>query len=205
MAANRLWGPLQELKPAAREARIHHDGRADRMAHRLQADAVTIGADIFFRYGRFEPESPKGFALLSHELTHVRQHLQGEIPDHTEGYAFSETLERQAGRIEQTAFRERSTQPVEAFRRQENAFFGIPTLDMHLPPMAPSREQVRQSIASPQGPALPSQPLRAAEDRDMPASSEASAPDTAALNAQVFRLLERRLQIDKERLGIRRR
>ncbi len=206
IAANRLRGPLQGLGTAAREARIHRDGQADRMARRLQADAVTIGADIFFRYGRFEPESPEGFALLSHELTHVRQHLQGEIPDHTKGYAFPETLERQAGRIEQTAFLERSTHPVEASPRQENAFFATPPLDMHLPLAAPpSQGQAGQSMALPQGAALPTPPLRAAEDRDMPASSQASAPDTAALAAQVFRLLERRLQIDKERLGIRRR
>ena len=204
-AANRLRGPLQALATVAREARIHRDGNADRMARRLQADAVTIGADVFFRHGCFEPESPKGFALLSHELTHVRQHLQGEISSHTQGSLFSEALERQAGMMEETAFREPGIHPVGASRQQGNAYYRIPSLDMHLPSALPIRGQAGQSPTSSHSAAAPTPPLRAAEAREMPGPAEASTPDASGLAAQVFRLLERKLQTDKERLGIRRR
>lgn len=59
---------------------VHRDGPADTLAGAHQADAVTVGSDIYFRQGRYRPDDPAGFALLVHEATHVlveHQHRAG--------------------------------------------------------------------------------------------------------------------------------
>lgn len=53
--------------------RVHTDARAARAAAQLQAQAFTVGGDIFFGRGRFQPESADGRELIAHELTHTLQ------------------------------------------------------------------------------------------------------------------------------------
>jgi len=53
--------------------RIHTDAEAHRSAESLQALAYTVGSDIVFRAGQFDPDSQQGRRLLAHELTHVVQ------------------------------------------------------------------------------------------------------------------------------------
>lgn len=53
--------------------RIHHDGQADGLSKELSAHAFTVGSDIFFASGQYQPGTPAGLQLLSHELTHVVQ------------------------------------------------------------------------------------------------------------------------------------
>ena len=55
------------------EVRIHRSPAASAMASALSADAFTVGREVFFAEGRFDPFSPRGQALLAHELTHVQQ------------------------------------------------------------------------------------------------------------------------------------
>ncbi len=58
--------------------KIHTDQSADSVARRYDAEAVTQGASIYFRSGRYDPESVSGLALLGHELTHVAHSGLGE-------------------------------------------------------------------------------------------------------------------------------
>jgi hypothetical protein len=51
--------------------RVHQGPAADELAASLQADAVTFGERIAFRHRRYEPDQPRGVALLGHELAHV--------------------------------------------------------------------------------------------------------------------------------------
>jgi hypothetical protein len=51
--------------------RVHHDQEADRLNTALSAQAFTVGRDIFFAAGRFDPADPAGEAVLAHELAHV--------------------------------------------------------------------------------------------------------------------------------------
>ena len=53
--------------------RIHTDAHAAGLAGRLQARAFTIGNDIAFANGQYQPHAPEGQHLLAHELTHVVQ------------------------------------------------------------------------------------------------------------------------------------
>jgi hypothetical protein len=67
---------------------IHTDTEADRLVKQLGAQAFTIGNDIFFREGTYQPGSDSGKRLIAHELTHVVQ--QSAVP----------TLQRQSNEEE---------------------------------------------------------------------------------------------------------
>jgi uncharacterized protein DUF4157 len=53
--------------------RVHADHGADESARSMGANAFTVGNDVFFASGRYDPESAAGRRLLAHELTHVVQ------------------------------------------------------------------------------------------------------------------------------------
>jgi len=53
--------------------RIHTDGEAASLSDGLGAHAFTVGQDVYFNRGKFNPDSGDGKRLLAHELTHVVQ------------------------------------------------------------------------------------------------------------------------------------
>ncbi|MDR4480904.1 MAG: DUF4157 domain-containing protein [Nitrospira sp.] len=53
--------------------RIHSDAQASESARRVNALAYTVGRDIVFGAGQFDPHTQPGRKLLAHELTHVVQ------------------------------------------------------------------------------------------------------------------------------------
>ena len=53
---------------------------ADRVCAVFGAQALTVGADIFFRSGAFAPHTPEGLRLLAHEVAHVVQQRRGAVP-----------------------------------------------------------------------------------------------------------------------------
>ncbi len=53
--------------------RVHHDAEADALARDLDARAFTVGNDVYFAQGAYDPDSSSGQHLLAHELTHVVQ------------------------------------------------------------------------------------------------------------------------------------
>lgn len=53
--------------------RLHTDTEADALARDYRAEAFTVGNDIYFASGRYQPDTPAGLNLLAHELTHVVQ------------------------------------------------------------------------------------------------------------------------------------
>lgn len=80
--------------------RVHDDARAARTADSIDAAAFTVGQDIAFAAGRYDPDGQAGRRLLAHELAHVVQQTQGErtpeaqpLPTATRG-----DLERRFGR-----------------------------------------------------------------------------------------------------------
>ncbi|MBE9044998.1 DUF4157 domain-containing protein [Pleurocapsales cyanobacterium LEGE 10410] len=58
--------------------KIHHDSQSDRLNRSLNARAFTVGGDIFFRQGEYQPETSGGKQVLAHELTHVIQQSGGK-------------------------------------------------------------------------------------------------------------------------------
>jgi hypothetical protein len=57
--------------------RVHEDHRATLMSASMQAQAFTVGNDIFFPPGKYDPGSPAGRELIAHELAHVVQQRGG--------------------------------------------------------------------------------------------------------------------------------
>lgn len=53
--------------------RIHTDAKAHELSNSLNARAFTIGSDIAFGAGEYNPGTPVGDALIAHELAHVTQ------------------------------------------------------------------------------------------------------------------------------------
>lgn len=56
-----------------RRVRVHTDEGAARLSRMLNAHAFTVGSDIFFARGAFNPNTREGAGLLAHELTHTIQ------------------------------------------------------------------------------------------------------------------------------------
>ncbi|MDO9074798.1 MAG: DUF4157 domain-containing protein [Rubrivivax sp.] len=53
--------------------RVHHDDFAAQQARALGATAFTLGQDLFFAAGAYQPGSRSGLRLLAHELAHTVQ------------------------------------------------------------------------------------------------------------------------------------
>lgn len=53
--------------------RVHTGPQAQGITELFGARALTVGSDIFFAGGAYEPDSARGWELLAHELVHVVQ------------------------------------------------------------------------------------------------------------------------------------
>ncbi len=91
--------------------RIHADSEADALNRGVAAIAFTVGSDIFFRAGFYQPHSTAGQHLLAHELTHVVQQRTGSLGTSGGGGANGGTMtvgaadDRHEQEAEQTAHR----------------------------------------------------------------------------------------------------
>lgn len=89
-----LTGGGRPLSPSARsffeprfgrdfgDVRVHTGPEADEAARSIDSEAFTLGRDVGFRTGRYDPNGRRGRRLLAHELAHVGQNQDavGEAP-----------------------------------------------------------------------------------------------------------------------------
>ncbi len=170
-------------------AMVHRDHRADTIARGAGADAITVGRDMFFRTGAFEPHTPHGLGLIGHELSHVAASQEhASAPSLIRGEKISDE-ERTALLIEHTIARQ-AVSPVLA------------------PTVAPQRIG-----AAPASSALPAPPLAAAPmpnstpamkaDTDRPPADPAPAvqpgADFESLRRTLYRDIMNQLRVDFER------
>jgi hypothetical protein len=59
------------------DTKVHTDPHAARLASNLNAQAFTVGRDIYMGAGRYQPGTESGRSLLAHELTHTVQQQPG--------------------------------------------------------------------------------------------------------------------------------
>lgn len=53
--------------------KIHNDSQSDRLSRSLDYQAFTVGQDVYFSQGSYNPNSQPGKKLIAHELSHVVQ------------------------------------------------------------------------------------------------------------------------------------
>jgi hypothetical protein len=61
------------------DVRVHTGGNADESARSINARAYTVGNDVVFGGGNYQPETPAGQRMIAHELTHVVQQRSGPV------------------------------------------------------------------------------------------------------------------------------
>jgi hypothetical protein len=85
------------------DVRIHTDETADQLSQQINAQAFTIGKDVFFKRGAYTPGGAKGRQTLLHELTHVVQQSGSEPSGQLKLGAPDTAHEKEAERISQDA------------------------------------------------------------------------------------------------------
>jgi hypothetical protein len=105
-------GMEQALGADLSGVRIHTDSAAAESARSVQAHAYTVGDDVVFGSGQYQPDTPGGQRMLAHELTHVIQQRRGPVAGTPTGDgisvsdpsdAFEQAAEANADRIMSTA------------------------------------------------------------------------------------------------------
>lgn len=61
------------------DVRVHDGGAAASSAQAVSAKAYTVGNEIVFNQGAYEPQTDAGRHTLAHELTHVVQQRSGPV------------------------------------------------------------------------------------------------------------------------------
>jgi Domain of unknown function (DUF4157) len=162
--------------PGADVMRVHGDARADAIARAHAADAVTLGADVYFRQGRLATDDRRGEALLAHEASHVSALLGlADAPGTTPGDIGQEAL---------------------ALARERAVLAGGPGDPVPLRPAVQSGPVVQAAQAARAQPTG----MGAAADRDT-GGEAAPGVDLEALRRSVVDDLMRRLKTEFERGG----
>jgi hypothetical protein len=89
------------------DVRIHTGDKAARSAAAVSATAYTVGNDMVFGRGSFDPASHQGRHRLAHELIHVQQQRQGPVSgtDSGDGVVISDPVDSFEREAEATASR----------------------------------------------------------------------------------------------------
>jgi hypothetical protein len=61
------------------DVRVHTDSQASHSAESVGANAYTVGSDVVFKSGHYDPSSSAGQRTIAHELSHVVQQSQGPV------------------------------------------------------------------------------------------------------------------------------
>jgi hypothetical protein len=90
------------------DVRVHTGDEAAQATRQVGAEAFTLGSNIYFAPGRYQPTTQAGQALIGHELTHVIQQSSlpslggGRVPETS---SLGQTLEHHAIANEQLLLR----------------------------------------------------------------------------------------------------
>jgi hypothetical protein len=146
------------------------------MVSRLNARAVTLGEDVAFAEGEYQPGTPIGDALIAHELAHVvQQRGTGDVGPQRKGDAATDALEEEADRTAVGA-----VVALHGGGRPEVAAVGQPAL----PRLKAGLRLQMSSCFSSRGSTAPAAPASALLDafrRDFPDSADLIGPSPAAM------------------------
>ena len=132
--------------------RIHSDSSAADAAQSVHAQAYTIGHQIVFGAGRYDPATAAGRSLLAHELTHVVQQRSGRAATGAEADAgvFEQEAERNASLFATSSPLTFVSSPVRLLKRDDESTTTVqaPTgaNDCKLPQHSAIAPAIRQSL-----------------------------------------------------------
>lgn len=182
--------------PGADHLRVRTGPAADAAARHEHADAITVDDEVLVRGGRYQPDTPSGFALLAHEAAHVTAALRrGSHPSPDALVA----EERQAQRVESAALSQgrQSFMPTFPFPATPAAVTPLASA----PPATPPAGSPPLTVPVASAPVAASSPaMRADVDRTV-TSAPAATPglDVPALRRDLIDELMRRVRADFER------
>jgi hypothetical protein len=175
------------LGPGVDLARVHTDARADAFARAQEADAVTVGRDVYFRSGSFAPHTAPGLGLLAHELAHV---AEGERPD------AGRTRARPEGARQEE---DRARAVEQRFARPPVSPLAAQTYAPPVPAAAPGPAvPVPAAAPGPGGDGGAPRPMRAAADRPAPDQAPAM-PNLDRFRQRLFSDLMAQIRVEFER------
>ena len=126
------------------DVNVHTDSKADNLSRAVNAKAFTVGNDVFFKQGEYNPGSQSGQHLIAHELTHVVQ--QGASTPSVQGKMTvndpNDSFEKEADAVADSVMKmddadvQRQEMPEEELQarldvqRQEEEEVAMPKLDV---------------------------------------------------------------------------
>lgn len=207
---------LERLRPyvgdAAQAIKVHDDEHADHLARQHRAQAVSMGADVYFARGRYKPHDAHGFALLAHEAVHVAHASRDDAAAQRTSARGLSDEEALAAAVEADALRF-TTQPGRRSGRPARSATPAPSAPVArssaLAPAWPSPARSANGAAAhgdaapTPSPAPAARPMTAAIDRALPAPPPASPPtiDMESLRQTLMRDLMNQIRTDMERGG----
>jgi hypothetical protein len=177
--------------PGARLLRVRADAAADSLSQAHRAEAVTIGADVSFRAGRFRPREQEGFALLAHEAAHVSALLDP-------GRAWQRGAAGGIGREEDVALAAETTARQEFGHASHPTAAGPAAESLPAVPSAHPGPPPGSAVSARLSAAVAARPMAASVDR---AISQPPPFDVGELRRSLVADLMRQLRSDFERGG----
>lgn len=166
-----------------RDVRVHKTRQAGELARRFEAEAFTIGTDIFASEERLNTPTKQGAGLLAHELTHVVQQT------HPGEYFAGTYAAQQQGGHNNTGQR----LPIR-LNRSDLSFIQVP--QFALPGSFPvvSSEPAKMEAEARNA----EQAVQQAKDDA--ASKRAAAIDAGQVADRIYRLMQRELLLENDRM-----
>jgi hypothetical protein len=98
---------------------LYADAEAAESARTVHALAYTVGDHVVFGAGRYDPRSPRGRALLAHELTHTMQQQVTGVPVLQRAPVPEEPLDPLVMQVEAVAIRTSTNPSAQAYALTE--------------------------------------------------------------------------------------
>jgi hypothetical protein len=138
------------------DVRVHTGDAADNSARSVSAHAYTVGSNIVFQRGAYDPGSAAGQTLLAHELTHVVQQRTGPVDGTPAAGGVSvsdpsDRFEREAASNAEHVM----AQPAHAVQRHEETEEVQASHDPSLPAVQRQEEEETEEIQTAHDPSLP--------------------------------------------------
>lgn len=123
--------------------RVHDDVLAAQGAEAVGARAYTVGSDIFFAAGRYQPRQPEGRRLLAHELAHTVQQFGAVVGSQHLVVGSNESVhERNADQAAESALTSRRPSQMTSTTRPLVQRQTAPVLATRNPATLPNRDLI---------------------------------------------------------------